>query len=185
MVHDCSITERWLVVDYPPVTFDLDAAMGGRRFPNGLNDAHQARIGLVPLGGRGHDVRWFDVSPCYVFHPLNAYDDGDRVVLDVVRHPKMFATNTDGPDEGPPMPWRWTIDTARGAVSEAQLSYQPLEFPRVAARVIGRTPGTGYATAMGLYSRGYFCSGAPSRIPASRPTPTLTTCPGHSRRAGV
>src|SRR3546814_3402805 len=97
MVHDCSITERWLVVYDLPVTFDLDAAMSGRRFPYGWNDAHQARIGLVPLGGRGHDVRWFDVSPCYVFHPLNAYDDGDRVVLDVVRHPKMFATNTDGP----------------------------------------------------------------------------------------
>src|SRR3546814_13877180 len=80
MVHDCSITERWLVVYDLPVTFDLDAAMSGRRFPYGWNDAHQARIGLVPLGGRGHDVRWFDVSPCYVFHPPNAYDDGDRVV---------------------------------------------------------------------------------------------------------
>src|SRR3546814_306042 len=56
MVHDCSITERWLVVYDLPVTFDLDAAMSGRRFPYGWNDAHQARIGLVPLGGRGHEI---------------------------------------------------------------------------------------------------------------------------------
>ena len=32
-------------------------------------------------------VRWFEIDPCYVFHTLNAYDDGDTVVVDVVRHP--------------------------------------------------------------------------------------------------
>src|SRR3546814_14228812 len=41
MVHDCSITERWLVVYDLPVTFDLDAAMSGRRFPYGWTDAPQ------------------------------------------------------------------------------------------------------------------------------------------------
>ena len=33
MVHDCSITERWMVVYDLPVTFDLDAAMGGATLP--------------------------------------------------------------------------------------------------------------------------------------------------------
>ena len=33
MVHDCSITERWVVVYDLPVTFDLDAAMGGAGVP--------------------------------------------------------------------------------------------------------------------------------------------------------
>ena len=101
MVHDCSITERWMVVYDLPVTFDLDAAMSGTSFPYAWNEAHGARIGLVPLGGRGSDVRWFEVEPCYAFHPLNAYDDGDRVVIDVVRHPKMFDRHRLGPDDGP------------------------------------------------------------------------------------
>src|SRR3546814_20043703 len=144
--------------------------MSGRRFPYGWNAAHQARIGLVPLGGRGHDVRWFDVSPCYVFHPLNAYDDGDRVVLDVVRHPKMFATNTDGPDEGPPMLWRWTIYTPSGAVSAAQLSDQPLEFPRVGERVVGRKHGPGSATAMGIGPNDHVFTGAIARLDSRGPT---------------
>lgn len=146
MVHDCSITERWMVVYDLPVTFDLDLAMGGGAFPYIWNEAHAARVGLLPLGGRGDQVRWFDVAPCYVFHPLNARDDGDKVVLDVVRYERMFDRHRLGPDDGAPLLWRWTIDTLTGAVTEEQLSDQPLEFPRVDERVVGRAHRWAYAS---------------------------------------
>lgn len=149
MVHDCSITERWMVVYDLPVTFDLDAAMKGVNFPYGWNADRAARVGLVPLEGRGSDVRWFEVEPCYVFHPLNAYDDGDRVVLEVVRHPSMFDRNKLGPDEGAPLLWRWTIDLTTGRVTEQQLSDVPLEFPRVDERTVGRRHGIGWASEVG------------------------------------
>ena len=76
MVHDCSITERWMIVYDFPVTFDIDAAMSGTSFRTPGTRPTRLRIGLVPLGGRGSDVRWFEVNPCYVFHPLNSFDDG-------------------------------------------------------------------------------------------------------------
>jgi carotenoid cleavage dioxygenase len=148
MVHDCSITERWMVVYDLPVTFDIESAMTGR-FPYLWNADHPARVGLLPLHGRGDQVRWFDVGPCYVFHPLNAHDDGDRVVLDVVRYPKMFDAHPLGPDDGAPQLWRWTIDTASGAVTEEQLADQPLEFPRVDERLVGRPHRFAYASAVG------------------------------------
>lgn len=146
MVHDCSITERWMVVYDLPVTFDLDDAMSGVRFPYAWKDGRAARVGLVPLGGRGSDVRWFEVDPCYVFHPLNAFDDGDRVVLDVVRYGKMFAGSKLGPDESTPLLWRWTLDLATGRVEERQLSDVPLEFPRVDERAVGRRHDVGWAS---------------------------------------
>ena len=146
MVHDCSITERWMVVYDLPVTFNLDLAMSGTGFPYVWNDAHPARVGLLPLGGRGDEVRWFDVAPCYVFHPLNAHDDGDKVVLDVVRYDRMFDAKRLGPDDGAPLLWRWTIDTATGSVTEEQLTDQPFEFPRVDERLVGRPHRWGYAT---------------------------------------
>jgi carotenoid cleavage dioxygenase len=146
MVHDCSITERWMVVYDLPVVFDLDDAMHGVRFPYAWSETHGARVGLLPLGGRGSDVRWFDVAPCYTFHPLNAHDDGDLVVLDLVRYPKMFDVHRLGPDDGAPQLWRWTIDTSTGQVREEQLSDVPLEFPRVDERVVGRRHRIGYAT---------------------------------------
>ena len=36
----------------------------------------QARVGVMPREGTAADIRWFEVQPCYVFHPLNAYDEG-------------------------------------------------------------------------------------------------------------
>jgi carotenoid cleavage dioxygenase len=146
MVHDCSITERWMVVYDLPVVFHLDDAMNGVRFPYSWSETHGARVGLVPLGGRGSDVRWFDVAPCYTFHPLNAHDDGDLVVLDIVRYPKMFDAHRLGPDDGAPQLWRWTIDTVTGQAREEQLTDVPLEFPRVDERVVGRRHRYGYAT---------------------------------------
>ena len=78
--------------------------------------------GVLPREGTAADVRWFEVDPCYVFHPLNAYDDGDRVVLDVVRHPKhVRAPTTRARTRAPPTLWRWTVDLASGSVSEEQL----------------------------------------------------------------
>lgn len=32
---------------------------------------------------------------------MNAYEDEDTIVLDLVRHPKMLDTDLDGPNEGP------------------------------------------------------------------------------------
>jgi carotenoid cleavage dioxygenase len=134
------------------------AARSGRsipsngRMPYRWDPRYPARVGVMPRDGGSEDVRWFDVEPCYVFHPLNAYDEGDTVVLDVVRHPKMFATDFHGPDEGPPTLDRWTVDLADGKVREARLDDHPQEFPRVDERLVGRRHRYGYA--MGVADRG-------------------------------
>jgi carotenoid cleavage dioxygenase len=99
----------------------------------------------MPRDGGNDDVRWFDVEPCYVFHPLNAYDEGDTIVLDVARHPKMFDTNHLGPDEGPPTMDRWTVDLADGKVRESRFDDRGQEFPRVDERRVGKRHRYGYA----------------------------------------
>ena len=35
-------------------------------------------------------MRWIDIDPCFVFHTLNAYDDGDGVVVDVCRYDRAY-----------------------------------------------------------------------------------------------
>ncbi len=148
MVHDCSITEDHVVLYDLPVVFDLEAAMGGRSFPYGWDESYGARLGLLPLGGSADQVRWFEVEPCYVFHPLNAHEDGDTTVLDVVRHPRMFDRVRNGPNEGPPSLWRWTIDRAAGTVREEQLDDRSIEFPRVDERLVGRRHRFGLAAGL-------------------------------------
>jgi carotenoid cleavage dioxygenase len=148
MMHDMSLTRRHVVFYDLPVVFNMEAAMNGARFPYLWDDAYGARVGVMPRDGGSADVRWFEIAPCYVFHPLNAYDDGDRVVLDVVRHPRMFASDTRGPHDGPPVLWRWTVDLAAGKVHEEQRDDHPEEFPRVDDRLVGKPHRFGYATGL-------------------------------------
>ncbi|MGH4002004.1 MAG: carotenoid oxygenase family protein, partial [Pseudonocardiaceae bacterium] len=126
---------------------------GKANLPYRWDPSYPARVGVMPRTGGGGDVRWFDVEPCYVFHPLNAYDDGDSIVLDVVRHPKMFVTDFHGPYEGPTTLDRWTVDLADGKVRETRLDDHPQEFPRIDDRLAGRAYRYGYAvqTASGQF----------------------------------
>jgi carotenoid cleavage oxygenase len=121
------------------------ARYNDRNFPYRWDDTYPARVGVFRRDGDGRDVRWFDVEPCYVFHPLNAYEDGDTIVLDVVRHPRMFDAVTTGPDEGPPTLDRWTVDLLAGKVREERVDDRPQEFPRVDDRLVGRRHRYGYS----------------------------------------
>ena len=119
--------------------------MSGAGFPYRWDPDYQPRVGLLERDGSADDVSWFDVEPCYVFHPMNAYDDDGTVVLDVVRHPRMFDTHRLGPDEGTPTLDRWTLDLAAGKVVEERLDDRGQEFPRVDERLVGRPARFGYA----------------------------------------
>lgn len=123
------------------------APSSGQSFPYSWNPKYPARIGVMPREGNNADVRWFDVEPCYVFHPMNAYDSpaDNTIVLDVVRHQKMFATDHLGPNEGPPTLDRWTVDLADGKVRESRIDDRGQEFPRVDERLVGRRHRYGYA----------------------------------------
>ncbi len=110
--------------------------------PFAWNDAYPARIGVMPRGGTNVDVRWFDVEPCYVFHPVNAYsevrDGAELLVLDVVRNERIFDRERRGPADGHPTLERWTITLGNGVVQVERLDDRTQEFPRVNDLYIGR-----------------------------------------------
>lgn len=122
--------------------------------PYSWDPRYPARVGVMPRDGGSSNVRWFEVEPCYVYHPLNAYDEGDRVVLEVTRHPKMFATEHRGPNEGPPTFDRWTVDLSAGKVLEERLDDRGQEFPRIDERLVGRRHRFGYANEFAESDRG-------------------------------
>ena len=150
MVHDCAITARYVLLFDLPCTFDIDAAMSGASLPYRWNPAHPARVGLLPRDGTAADIRWVAVSPCYLFHPMNAYDLPDgRVIVDVVRHPRMFDADVNGPNEGPPTLERWTLDPASGRAQEQRLDDRGVEFPRLDERRLGQPYRYGYTGTFG------------------------------------
>ena len=135
-IHDCAITENYVLVFDLPVTFSMKMLLAGYRFPYAWNDAHPARIGLLPRKGRGDEIVWVPVEACYVFHPANAHETADgKVIVDVVAHETMFATSKRGPDSEKSRMERWTIDPAAGTTMRAVIHDHAQEFPRYDERL--------------------------------------------------
>ncbi|OBG92715.1 carotenoid oxygenase [Mycobacterium sp. E3251] len=141
------------------------------RMPYAWDPGYPARIGVMPREGMNSDIRWFDIEPCYVYHPLNAYSemrDGTEVlVLDVVRYARMFDHDRRGPGEAPPTLERWTINLATGAVSTECRDDRPQEFPRINETLLGREHRFGYTVgasfqgaASALYKHDYATGGS-------------------------
>lgn len=127
----------------------LQAKDADRRYPYAWNPKYPARVGLMPRDGGDRDVRWFDIEPCYVFHPLNAYDDGETVVLDVVRHDTTFVRDPRWASTAPPTLERWVADLSGGKVRRSRCADRSVEFPRVDERLVGKRHRYGYAPATG------------------------------------
>jgi 8'-apo-carotenoid 13,14-cleaving dioxygenase len=149
MVHDCMITKNYLIILDLPVLLDMEAATNGESLPYRWRPEHGARVGLLPRQGEADQVTWHEVDPCYVFHPMNGYEDEHgRVVLDVVRHPRMFATDILGPNEGTATLDRWVIDRNKTRVHESRLDEEGQEFPRIAETLTGKPYRYGYSVAL-------------------------------------
>ncbi|MCB1257437.1 MAG: carotenoid oxygenase family protein [Microthrixaceae bacterium] len=151
MVHDLSITENYAVFYDLCVTFDLDSAAQGSALPYVWDPDYGCRVGVLERDrASGSPPKWFEVNPCYVFHAMNAFEstapNGDElVVLDVVRHDRVFQTNRLAPDESLPTLWRWELNMVTGKATETQLGDGVLEFPRVDDRLTGRPYRYGYS----------------------------------------
>ncbi len=130
-IHDCGLTARYVVVLDLPVTFSMRAVLGGHAFPFRWNPKHPARVGL--LSRDGESPIWCEVEPCFVFHVGNAFDDNDRVVMDVIAYKTMFTGSASGLDALGRLE-RWTIDPARRRVDRRVLDDTPQEFPRIDER---------------------------------------------------
>ena len=145
MMHDFNVTRNHVVFMDLPVVFDLDALATGMPFKF-KRDAG-ARLGVMPRTGTNADVRWFEIDPCYVFHPVNAHEEGDTIVLHVSRQPEAFGSSNDDYAEVGRL-WKWTIDLVAGTVREEQIDDRPGDFGRVDDRLVGLDARYGYLMAM-------------------------------------
>ncbi|MGV3759750.1 MAG: carotenoid oxygenase family protein, partial [Actinomycetota bacterium] len=153
MIHDFAITEQDAVFWELPVVFDLEAAMAyiedpaTSAFPFRWEPDFGARVGVLPLGGDGAQVRWADLDePCYVFHGVNAFRAGDDVVLDVCRMSSMFDPEGEGALGGELTLRRWTVTPGQRVRDEVlvEAARDPGELPSRDPRRVGRAHRHGY-----------------------------------------
>ncbi|HYQ70253.1 carotenoid oxygenase family protein [Actinophytocola sp.] len=116
LMHTVALTRRYVVLVDPPVTYHRAAALIGERSPYAWDQDRPARIGLLSRTGDEPAPRWFDIDPGYTFRAVNAYDDGDQVVVDLLWHDGNAGNAGRAlPEPGPAPVVRWTLDLPTGA----------------------------------------------------------------------
>lgn len=150
MMHDWNVTENYVIFMDLPLVFSLEGPSPGF----GWRPECGARLGVMPRTGTNADVKWYEMDPCFVFHSVNAYEEGESIVLHVCRQPHAMRAGLedigDGEDDAGRL-WRWTIDQKAGTVREEQLDDIAGDFPRVDERRMGQPARYGYI--MGLDSK--------------------------------
>jgi carotenoid cleavage dioxygenase len=105
----------------------------------------------APIG----TMRWFEGDPCYVFHVLNAWEDGEAILVDVMQSAAAplfpLADGTPGdPARGAARLHRWRLDLAGGTDRFTSTPLDDLvgEFPRLDERRAGLAHRVGFFAAM-------------------------------------
>ncbi len=145
--HDMAFTEHYAILNDLPLFWDEQALAAGAhaiRFHQEL----PSRFGIVPR--RGTQVRWFEAAPTYVLHWINAFEDGDEIVLDgYAQDPRRGIVTPGLPDSLKPFfaldlhgvgahAYRWRFNLRTGAVSEGPLADAVIEFGMINPRYAGR-----------------------------------------------
>jgi len=149
MVHDFAVSRNNIVVMDLPMVFDLELAMQGGMPIRWSND-YQPRMGVMPREGGA--MTWFDVDPCYVFHTLNAHDEGDDVVvMRACRLNRLWLDSADmdsGSADDNARLHEWAFNTKTGKVTDRALDDAASEFPRMADAEAGFDSRFGWALSM-------------------------------------
>ncbi len=124
MMHDFNVTRNFVIWMDLPAVWNIENMGDSGGLPIRWDESYGARLGVMPRNGGNADVTWYDIDPCYVFHPLNAYESSGNIVVDVCRKQSVM----DGAIDAPASLHRWVIDRAAGTVSERQIDDRTWNF---------------------------------------------------------
>jgi carotenoid cleavage dioxygenase-like enzyme len=178
MVHDFIVTDRHVLFPILPITGSMDRAMKGKP-PYAWEPDKGAYVGVIKRNGSANDIVWFRGENCYVFHVMNAWEEGDRIIADVMQaeqaplFPHPDGSPTD-PKKSQARLCRWTFDLAGNTDRFSQVYLDDIkgEFPRIDDRRAGLASQHGW----------YAC--ADPQLPASGALSGLVHVDGRGARLG-
>ena len=135
--HDTTITSNFTILHDFPLFHDINLLRRtGYRVVTFRRDL-PSRFGVIPRYGTQDQIRWFEFAPGYVLHMVNAWEDGDWIVMDGCFQPDP--TIRRDPAEGPLGSMlaylryrghlrRWRMNLKTGEKQEQQLDDLNVEF---------------------------------------------------------
>ncbi len=162
MPHDMAITENHSILMDLPLVVDEESRLAGRHRLEFKRDT-PSRFGIVPR--YGDRVRWFEAEPCYIYHSINAFEEGNEIVMDVCRF------RPPGPAAIPlrgelasilnylrldAFVHRYRFDLATGRTREERLDDANVEFPIIDPSLFGRKNRYAYTVSINSDVTMYF-----------------------------
>lgn len=151
LIHDFALTKDFIVIAFCPVTVSLRRAMEG-----GPLIAWEPRLGTqIALRSRHDDaLRWFEAPAQMAWHMMNAFNERDRIFVDVCPQEAPMFPTADGapPSEAKAAQFltRWELDwTKPGHCAARRLGEKPCEYPRCDERRTARAYRFGYVASFG------------------------------------
>jgi len=135
--HDITITEHYSILhDFPFFQDEEVLKKHGYRVARFHRDL-PSRFGVIPRRGGSDEVRWFEFEPGYVLHMVNAWEEGDWIVMDGCFQPDPSIRRN--PEEGSLAAMlaylriqthlrRWRMNLVTGECKEEQLDDLNTEF---------------------------------------------------------
>jgi all-trans-8'-apo-beta-carotenal 15,15'-oxygenase len=153
LVHDFVATERHLVLCICPVRLVLwRALLGLADFTKLFRWAPElgTRLIVVPLDDPGRP-RSFEVDPFWVWHFVNAFEDGGDIAIDVCRYEDFSSLGEIGSETSESLPtlMRLQLDSTTGRTRWSKLCDTAVDFPQVHPRVQGARHRSTFAQTRG------------------------------------
>jgi len=151
MIHDFFVTRNHVMFPILPLSGSLQRAMSGKP-AFAWEPEKGSHIGVMRRDAGIDTIRWFTTDPCYVFHPMNMWEEGTKIYADVMQYENApLFPNVDGSPGKPAAARlvRWTIDLADNSNTIRQTPLDDLagEFPRLDERYAGLAYRHGYFAA--------------------------------------
>ena len=136
--HDMAFTENYAILNDCPLFWEPEALKVGK-YAARFHPDIPTRLAVIPRRGQTSDIMWFEADPTYVLHWVNAYEDGDEIVLDgfFQTDPEPPAGNgtiyqrmfrfLDNELMGPKL-HRWRLNLVTGQAREERLTDTTSEF---------------------------------------------------------
>lgn len=141
MIHDFLVTENYALFPVLPLTGSLERAMTGLP-PFAWEPDKGSHVAVMRRDADVASIRWFNAPPCYVFHPMNAWEEDGKILADVFRYDNApLFPNADGSpgQKSAARLVRWTFDLSGNsdAIKEEAIDDLDGEFPRFDERYAG------------------------------------------------
>jgi carotenoid cleavage dioxygenase-like enzyme len=143
IMHDFAISENYAIFMDLPLFLDIWGLAKGD-FIIKFDPNKESRLGIFPrYGTNGSQIRWFKIPSCFVFHTVNAWEEGDEVILtacvkdNIDLNPVKEFTGKKAWGVGSRL-YEFRMNLKTGEVKMKQLSILRADFPRINPEYTGR-----------------------------------------------